>query len=1292
MDSEILRVTRLQDRSNWMLWKFQVKVLLNESDLLEVVNGTTAKPDDQNAGFAAWNKKDKKAQKVIVTTIGKQPTLHIMQCETSGEMWAKLHNIYEHKSNAGVHFLQQEFYSFAKDPGDDMASHIAKLENIVQQLKDMKEDISESMVITKILMTLPVEYGHFHSAWESTAEENRTLLNLMSRLMIEESRLQMRDSVEVGEALMAKKGAFKKPQSFKQKNKKPGKCFKCNKEGHWKNECPLSQSKNQSGGKFDPKSNALVCHTDESIDDTAEWYLDSGASDHMTKEMKWLSDYEEFNVPKSVTIGNGETILAYGTGDVNILAFNGRSWESKYLSKVLYVPQLKLNLFSQGQALDKGYQFKSDKVKCKLIKSGSIVAVGVRKQKLFMMMFKVIVARNIGNGEGHANVVIKQESFKVWHERLAHQNVKQVRSFLKSMDVNFSDDDSFTCDDCLIGKQHRSSFLNSNETATYCGEIIHSDVCGPMQEVSHGGSKYYVLFKDDFSHYRKVYFMKNKSEVVQHLKDFSKLLKHDTGNSLKILRSDGGGEYDNKDVRNYLSSCGVRHQKTVPYTPEQNGRAERDNRTIVEAARTMIHSKEISLKFWAEAVNTAVYVLNRTGSSSVVGATPYDLWFGKPPRIDHLRVFGSEVFIHVPKQHRRKWDKKSNKGIFVGYPEDTKGYRVWNNDTMRVQVSCDVKFKEATDEVCISMKGGDNKTIASEVVQKDDDLVNGVLNEGQDEQYYDAPSTSQEQENDHRWENSIKDRLRNSKKSTNLVSVGDNFVFLADYQEPVNYDKAIQTPERDKWVEAMDEEISALSKNSTWELCDLPNDKKLVDNRWVFKIKFKKNGTIERYKARLVARGFTQEYGVDYLETFSPVVRFTSVRTLLAIAAQERLILKQFDIKTAFLYGELQEDIFMEQPEGYSDGSGRVCKLVKSLYGLKQSSRCWNQKFSKFLNDFGLVPSKVDPCVFIQETDGDKIMLAIYIDDGLLAASNQKLIETLINYLMEIFEIKVGEPDCYLGMEIEQQQDGSLFVSQRNYAVKVLQRFNMEDCNPISTPADPGQFSDEKSEMVEFPYRQAVGSLMYLAVATRPDISYAVGYISRFMENPNQQHVKAVKRVIKYIKGTTDYGIIFKCNQKNFVLSVFSDADYAGDQVTRRSTTGYIFLLGSGAISWGSERQKSVALSTTESEYVAASQTIKELVWIRRLLFDLQADVMNNVPMLFMDNQSAIKLVKNPEYHKRSKHIDVKYHFIREKYEEGVFNLEYVASEDQLGDIFTKALNKVKFEKFCQLIGVCALK
>ena len=537
---------------------------------------------------------------------------------------------------------------------------------------------------------------------------------------------------------------------------------------------------------------------------------------------------------------------------------------------------------------------------------------------------------------------------------------------------------------------------------------------------------------------------------------------------------------------------------------------------------------------------------------------------------------------------------------------------------------------------------------------------------------------------------SVRDRHRSTRYSV------DEYVLVTDGGEPECYAEAMEDEHKKEWVDAMQDEMQSLYDNHTFELVKLPKGKKALKNRWVYKVKQDEHTSQPRYKARLVVKGFSQRKGIDFDEIFSPVVKMSSIRVVLGLVASQDLEIEQMDVKTAFLHGDLEEEIYMEQPEGF-EMKGKedyVCQLKKSLYGLKQAPRQWYKKFESFMGEQGYKKTTSDHCVFVQKfSDDDFIILLLYVDDILIVGRNPSRITNLKKQLSKSFSMKdLGPAKQILGIRIcRDRMKKKLYMSQEKYIEKVLQRFNMSKAKVVSSPlathfklstTQSPSTDKEKKEMERVPYSSAVGSLMYAMVCTRPDIAHAVGVVSRFLSNPGRAHWDAVKWIMRYLCGTSRLKLSFGSGKP--VLVGYTDADMAGDVDARKSTSGYLITFSGGAVSWQSKLQKCVALSTTEAEFIAATEACKELLWMKKFLSELGFKQQKYV--LYCDSQSAIYLAKNSTFHSRSKHIDVRYHWIRDTLNEKLLELEKVHTDDNGSDMCTKALTKDKLET-CRLIA-----
>ncbi|KAE8687107.1 cytochrome P450 71A9-like [Hibiscus syriacus] len=660
-----------------------------------------------------------------------------------------------------------------------------------------------------------------------------------------------------------------------------------------------------------------------------------------------------------------------------------------------------------------------------------------------------------------------------------------------------------------------------------------------------GGAKYFVSFIDDYFRRCWVYPIKKKSDVFSTFKNFKARVKLDYGNKIKCFRTDNGGEYTSKEFDDFYIKEDIKRQFTVANTPQQNGVAERMNITLLERTRAMLRDTGLEKSLWAEAVNTACYLVNRAPSTAIELKTPMEMWTGKLADYSNLHIFGSIVYVMYNSQEISKLDPKSRKCKFLGYADGVKGYRLWDSTAYIVIISRDVIFIEDK----LQRKEDDDSAEKSETTQ--------IHVEKEVEQ-----GDSSEAEPTH------------------------------DEQEP----ESSKTP----------------TTRQSNRMRDVPIGTQImkpIGNKWVFKIKRNGDDQVERYRARLVVKGYAQKEGIDFNEIFSPVVRLTTVRVVLAMCATLNLYLEQLDVKTTFLHENLEEEIYMLQPESFEEKEKKnlVCRLNKSLYGLKQAPRCWYKRFDSFIMCLGYNRLNADPCAYFKRSgDNDFVILLLYVDDILVAGPNKYHIEELKAQLAREFEMKdLGSANKILGMQIHRDRSNrKIWLSQKNYLKKNLSRFSMQDCKPIYTPL-PINFKlssnmspsseEEMMEMSRVSYVSAVGSLMFAMICTRPYIAQAVGVLSRYMANPGKEHWNTVKRILRYIKGTPNVALCY--GGSNLLINRYVDSDYAEDLDKNKSTTRYVFKVASGAVEEGTVDMQKIHTKDNIADFMTKAINADKFTW-----------------------------------------------------------------------------------------------
>ena len=835
--------------------------------------------------------------------------------------------------------------------------------------------------------------------------------------------------------------------------------------------------------------------------------------------------------------------------------------------------------------------------------------------------------------------------------------------------------------------------------------------------------------------------------------------------AIKVLRSDRGGEYLSGAFDKHLAAAGTARRLTVHDTPQLNGVAERLNRTIVERIRAFTHSSGLPKFLWGEALRHATWLKNRSATRALDGLTPFQVLFGRAPDISRLRRWGATVWVHVgdgdklaARAREGRWlgfDTESRahriyfpssrsvaveRNVYFGAAPQLEGEQLAIPGTEREQRTAPATPTSSAHTTSNVLPPAtppsptltQPSTLSSHPSSSAPSSTSGIV-----------PNLQERPVRNRKPAPVLRDLLEgvtaaSSRRSDPRIPVGTQLpggfgeeteeaggawsaenafealedsewlehvlvaeIAAAEALEPYTLAEAKRRPDWPLWEKAIGEELATLRAAGTWRLEEAPPGANVIGSKWVFKAKKDAAGNIARYKARLVAQGFSQIGGVDYDDTYAPVAKLASSRAIIAMANRLRLILHQVDIKGAYLNGVLRDDevLYLRHPPGYMapDAGKRVLRLQKALYGLKQAGRRWYQTFTAILVELGFTQCSVDQAVYHKSDAAARelMVLAVHVDDCTIAASERKLVDDFKARLSKHVEVTdLGELHWMLGIEVKRDREaGTIHLSQRSYIDSILHRFNFADLKPLSTPMDvQAKLTSEQapSTAAEFaamrniPYREAVGALNWAALATRPDISFAVSTVARFASNPGPAHWEAVKRIFRYLAGTRDLWLSYGEAQRALVGFTDADGSMAED---RRAISGYAFLIDGGAVSWSSKRQEIVSLSTTESEYVAATHGLKEAMWLRSLLSEVFGSF-KDPTVLLCDNQSAIALARDHQYHARTKHIDVRYHFIRWVIDQGVVRLVYCPTEDMVADVLTKALPSPKVKHFAAGLGL----
>lgn len=1144
---------------------------------------------------------------------------------------------------------------------DNPIDFINDYENNFHLLEEQQFRKMKNLDAMLLLALLPDKFNVLITAISSKSLKDLDITEIKSQIIEEYERQQSQGE---NNDVVAFKALDNKPH----RKNAPITCHYCKKRGHMLKDC-RKRMRNQAGNQNSTKpqnsstsytvegANAAL-HTAVKDNNKVEWILDSGASDHYTSDLNSFVNFTQSS--GHVIVANGKREAINGHGMVTITQGN----KKLILENVKYVPTLACNLISVSRLQENNLNVNFSKT----------TTITSRKTG------KCVISCQYSNGVYKVNNAFTVQALKcihTWHRILGHRNYADIKKLNLNMEAcscsNF-------CEACTIGKFKRSPFpKHSDNKSDIPHEVITADVFGPSPVVSNGNSKYFVTMTDEATKYSEVNMMKNRSETPFIIKCFLEKIHNNFGKYPKIIRTDNAKELVSKDFENYLKIRGITHHLTVPYSSQQNGMAERKNLTLMDSARTLIADSKLSNKFWGEAVMAVNFIYNRIPCSN--GKIPFYEFYNRHCDIEFHR-FGSTVYYWNPTPKRdSKLSPRSIPGILVGYSENSKGYRVYNKATRKVIITRDIKFTDECDN-----KDESNPTpekFSTEIFNSDDEEVEPApspnVAEPTIEAQIEIPVQEQAavQEQAHIEPVTVPTPPRRSSRQSKKPDYWSYHV----YEEPHTHQQAIQSDEKEKWMEAMDAEFNSLLKNETFELVNLPKGRKAIKTKWVYKRKTDANDNVTRYKARLVAKGFSQIPGIDFEETYAPVSRCTTFRALLSIASSRKMEVIHIDIASAFLNGTIKEEIYIQQPPLFADQTKKVYRLKKCIYGLKQSANVFNETFTSHLQAIGFTPTQVDQCLYKAMIKGENaettVYLMLYVDDVIICCENRDVINEIINKIRNKFEVNnLGKISQFLGMKIEKDSCGNFLISQEKFIKKIVEAVKMTDAKVSTYPLDPGYYKLKHDNNLpnNHQYQQLIGMLLYLATHTRPDISASVAILSQKTNSPSTVDLNEVKRIIRYIKGTASYKLkLSDVKPNNNIVEAFSDANFGEDETDRKSNSGFIIKLCGGVISWRCKKQTAVAMSTAESELYALAETAKEVLWIRKLLKVLDINPLSVI--IRADNQSAIKIAEEEKVSDRTKFIATRYFFMKDHIKAKDFEIQYVPTEHNISDLLTKPLS-----------------
>ncbi|KAH9398166.1 hypothetical protein TYRP_019174 [Tyrophagus putrescentiae] len=1267
--------------ANWTCWKMQVEAYLTGEGWWEQVDPAKIGEVDEEKKAKAFAFMVRHCSATIVSDLAMKGH-NVSKCPRS--MWTYLVNRFEKVSRTTRMIAFNKLVDTKMDI-NNVEKFISEYEEGIQVARMAGVNLSDEIIYLRFVHQISNELEATRNRLQekNDFEEAKEILRAETKRYLEKEKSEtaLKATWHTGGRQNEAKVPYcgkccMKGHWAKDCNPQAVKCFGCGQRGHIVARCPEKGKNNDNTSKY-------VCSSFVSLfsgTGSNEYYLDSGASDHFVNEPSAFTKLRQMH--STVTTAEGRKSKITGVGDVAL--------KNVVLKEAKLVPEFSSNLVSVAKLCEDGFEVKFSSTRAEVKKGKTTVLSGTARHRVF------VVDKEVCFGAAEE-----------WHRRLNHPGATRTQ-LIKKENPELPISTVSNCDACLRGKAKQQKYPKADSRASAPLELVHTDV-GFMPVAGLRQEKCFVIFVDDYSKLVRVFPMRTKSEVAAKLKEFVIWGEAITGNRLKRLRSDCAREYLHGEFSRFAEEKGIFQEHSTAYCHQQNVVAERFIQKLKTTARVLLIQANAPLKLWPEALKHAAWtdaVVPHTGTNE----SPYECFYGKKAPMERLRPFGCIAYAHVPDVQRNMLQPTARRTMFLGYPYESSNYYVYDPETRRVAEARNVTFKE---EFYFSKQNETAQAEGENGDQPDDQQETTPVVEGE-HQY--QPEEEGEEEDSETDESNSEEKgtvtegdaseqtvpkqietepaaaaeqrqqsseavalpLRRSERIRRRPAHLDDYVCGKTEEsrlEPQSYSEAIASDDAEDWVEAMANEWSSFGEHQTGDIVDVPPGKKVVKGKWIFKSKIDPESRKSKKKARYVACGYSQVAGIDYEETFSPVVNFDTVRVALTVAAARHYSVRQFDVKTAYLHAELKETVFMELPEGFRI-PGKVLKLNKAVYGLKQSARCWNEHIQKIFVNNQLTQSTNDQCFYYNNSK--ELYVLLYVDDLLIMSKDKRDADEIKEALAQKLELKeILKVERFCGVEIS-FEDGKFLLSQTLLIDELVGAYGLTEGREYAESPLPewGDYTEGEVDL-NLPIKNLIGSLQFIASRTRPDIAASLNYLSRQTSKPTQRLFNACKYLLRYVKKTRDLKLVLG-HQSPEGLVVFTDASHA-PLPDRKSITGVVVQLFGSTVAWASKKQPTeVALSSSEAEYYAMSRGVSEGLWMSRLIVEFGESEKKFI--LKCDNQSAIGMLKNRPQ-KDAKHIDVRKHFILENHLRKRMDVEYVPAVDQRADYLTKAMSPTTARK-----------